>query len=72
MKTCAGLEDGNKRCTRAENCVRAVAWYDDLRADFNLCKGGSWQMRTYPKYIDKHSEIPMIIAPAMPQMELFA
>ncbi len=72
MKTCAGLEDGNKRCARSGNCARAAAWYDDLRAEFNLCKGGSWPIKTYPKFISKHSEMPMTIAPAAPQMELFA
>ena len=35
--TCAALVHNNTRCPKHNQCARAVCWFDDSRADFNLC-----------------------------------
>lgn len=35
--TCAALIHNNRRCEKHAQCSRAVVWFDDLKADFNLC-----------------------------------
>lgn len=69
MKTCAALIHNNRRCERHKECVRAVSWFEDRTADFNLCGQGQHFAHFLPR------NVPAALRQQTPvgqTMELFA
>lgn len=69
--TCAALMGDNTRCEKVKQCARAVAWFDDRHAAFNLClPHGS---DAFNHFLPSSPELaPAPAGLLKPQLDLFA
>lgn len=56
---CAALIHNNCRCEKHAQCARAVVWFDDLKADFNLCAEDESDPREFRHFLPVAAAAPV-------------